>query len=218
MRILVVDDELDLCEILRFNLESEGYDVDTANSAEEALAMLTPQHHLILLDVMLDSMSGFDMAQQLRAQGNNVPIIFLTALDSENSQLRGFGVGADDYITKPFSFATVLARVHAVLKRTHSEVDSSTFVLDEAHHQILVSGTPVQLTNKEFLIVKMLHENQGDFFTREQILDLVWGNEVFVNDRSVDVHITRLRKKLLDSGYSIINRSGMGYAFVKEEK
>lgn len=217
MKILVVDDEVDLCEILRFNLESEGYEVDVAYSAEEAQSIIGSQYSLLLLDVMMDRMSGFELAQQLRAAGNTVPIIFLTALNSEPDQLKGFSVGADDFITKPFSFATVLARVKAVLKRSAPEAASgSDFALDETLHQVDVSGTRVRLTNKEFLILKLLTDAEGQYFTREQILESVWGNEVLVGDRSVDVHIARLRKKLGPLGDSIVNRSGLGYSFVKE--
>ena len=212
MRILVVDDETDLCEILRFNLESEGFEVDTANTAEEALTILTAQHSLILLDVMMDRMSGFEMAAHLRQSGNQMPIIFLTALGDEHQQLQGFEVGGDDYITKPFSFATVLARVNAVLKRANPVVQDS-LTLDESHHLIFVDGIEHQLTNKEFAILKLMKEHEGEFFSREQILEYVWGNEVFVNDRSVDVHIARLRKKLGSMSDSVVNRSGLGYCY-----
>ena len=214
MRLLIVDDEMDLCEILRFNFESEGYEVDTANSGEEALAMVGSQHDLMLLDVMMDRMSGFDVAKKLRSEGNNIPIIFLTARTAEEDQLEGFDMGADDYITKPFSAATVLARVKAVLKRSgKSDDDNVPLRLDESQHIVYIEGQSVLLTKKEFLILKMLLDGIGHYFTREQILNHVWDDDTCVTDRSVDVHIARLRKKLGMVGSQIVNRSGLGYTF-----
>lgn len=214
MRLLIVDDELDLCEILRFNFESEGYEVDTANSGEEALAMIGPQHDLMLLDVMMDKMSGFEVAKKLRSEGNDIPIIFLTARTAEEDQLQGFSMGADDYITKPFSAATVLARVKAVLKRAgKGESEEMPLKLDESQHLVYIDGQPVMLTKKEFLILKMLMKGVGHYFTREQILNQVWDDDTCVTDRSVDVHIARLRKKLGEAGSYIVNRSGLGYTF-----
>ena len=214
MRLLIVDDEIDLCEILRFNLESEGYDVDTANSGEEALLMIGPQHDLMLLDVMMDKMSGFEVATTLRNKGNNIPIIFLTARTAEEDQLKGFSVGADDYITKPFSAATVLARVKAVLKRSGKlNSDESLLRLDDSQHIVYIEGQSVMLTKKEFLILKMLMGGIGHYFTREQIINQVWDDDTCVTDRSVDVHIARLRKKLGEAGSYIVNRSGLGYTF-----
>ncbi len=200
MKILVVDDEQDLCEILRFNLEAEGFTVDTANSAEEALEKLeaTKNYVLILLDVMMDRMSGFEMARHLRTNGNNTPIIFLTARDTHDDQLQGFGIGADDYITKPFSFDTVLARIKAVLRRSHQ----STL------------NAPSTLTKRELLILELLQQNRGRFLTRADILAAVWPNDAYVGERSVDVHIARLRKKLGTDGEKIINKTGYGYGLV----
>ncbi len=222
-RILVVDDEQDLCEILRFNLESEGYAVDTANSAEEALQILGPQHSMILLDVMMDKMSGYQMLNIVRRDlGNNVPIIFLTAKSTENDQLTGFNLGADDYITKPFSIKTVLARVKAVLKRTHPDEQSDTphnaistsdIAVDIDNKRVFVGTTEIQLTRKEFLILAMLIKNPSKYFTREEILGRVWDDDTLVTERSVDVHITRLRKKLGAAGEHIGNRTGFGYFF-----
>ena len=203
-RILVVDDEEDLCEILRFNLEAEGYEVETANSAEKALELIT--HHsslisLILLDVMMDKMSGFELAKRLREAGNNTPIIFLTARDAHDDQLQGFGVGADDYITKPFSFDTVLARVKAVLRRSNQNIQSN-------------QSTPNSLTKREHLILELFRQQPGRFFTREEILAAVWPDDTFVGERSVDVHIARLRKKLGAEGQRIVNKTGFGYGLV----
>lgn len=209
MRLLVVDDEPDLCEILRFNLEGEGYEVDCANSAEEALEVLSSKHSLVLLDVMMDSMSGYEMARELRAQGNQVPIIFLTARAAESDMLEGFDCGADDYVAKPFSFATVLARVKAVLKR--SGVGPSPMELDADRLLVRFGVHEVALTRKEFRILQLLLEGQGTYFSREQILNAVWENDTYVTDRSVDVHIARLRKKLGDFGGCIQNKVGLGY-------
>ena len=203
-RILVVDDEEDLREILRFNLEAEGFEVETVASAEEALSTfhLSPfTFHLILLDVMMDKMSGFEMAQRMREAGDNTPIIFLTARDAHDDQLQGFGVGADDYITKPFSFDTVLARVKAVLRRSSSSSLSSSTSL-------------TSLTRREHLILDLFRQQPGRFFTREEILKAVWPDDAFVGERSVDVHIARLRKKLGPEGQRIVNKTGFGYGLV----
>ena len=203
-RILVVDDEEDLREILRFNLEAEGFEVETAASAEEALAGVKFQvsgFSLILLDVMMDKMSGFEMAQRMREAGDNTPIIFLTARDAHDDQLQGFGVGADDYITKPFSFDTVLARVKAVLRRSSSSSLSSSTSL-------------TSLTRREHLILDLFRQHPGRFFSREEILKAVWPDDAFVGERSVDVHIARLRKKLGSEGQRIVNKTGFGYGLV----
>ena len=204
MRILVVDDEEDLCEILRFNLEAEGFAVDTAFSAEEALSSFDFKAHsfnLILLDVMMDRMSGFEMAAELRRRGCQTPIIFLTARDTHDDQLQGFGVGADDYITKPFSFDTVLARIKAVLRRTTPPGTNSP-------------NTPTSLTRREHLILQLFREHPGQYFTREEIIAAVWPGDTCVGDRSVDVHIARLRKKLGTDGSRIVNKTGFGYGLV----
>ena len=203
-RILVVDDEEDLREILRFNLETEGFEVETAASAEEALAIFNFQFsifNLILLDVMMDKMSGFEMAEELRRRGDNTPIIFLTARDAHDDQLQGFGVGADDYITKPFSFDTVLARVRAVLRRSNQNNQSN-------------QNTPNTLTKREHLILQLFREHPGQFFTREEILKAVWPDDAYVGERSVDVHIARLRKKMGAEGQRIVNKTGFGYGLV----
>lgn len=203
-RILVVDDEEDLREILRFNLEAEGFEVETAASAEEALAGFKFQvsgFSLILLDVMMDKMSGFEMAQRMREAGDNTPIIFLTARDAHDDQLQGFGVGADDYITKPFSFDTVLARVKAVLRRSSSSSLSSSTSL-------------TSLTRREHLILDLFRQNPGRFFSREEILKAVWPDDAYVGERSVDVHIARLRKKMGSEGQRIVNKTGFGYGLV----
>ena len=218
-KILVVDDEQDLCEILRFDLAGEGFAVTTANSAEEALEILGHEEHrvepfaLILLDVMMDRMSGIEMARHLRQQGDETPIIFLTALDAHDDQMAGFDAGADDYITKPFAFDTVLARVRAVLKRTqpHTLQRVGGLSLDSEHGRVLQNGEPLALTRREYLILALMMQNVGTCFSREEILARVWPNDTYVGDRSVDVHIARLRKKLGADGALIVNKTGFGY-------
>ena len=215
IRILVVDDEQDLCEILRFNLSGEGFEVTTANSAEEAMERLREEgpYALILLDVMMDRMSGTEMARLLRAQGDETPIIFLTALDAHDDQIEGFEAGGDDYITKPFAFDTVLARVRAVLKRTQPRLVQSfgALAIDADRGQVLLNGEPVGLTRREYLILSLLAQHAGNYLSREEILNRVWPNDTYVNDRSVDVHIARLRKKLGPEGGRIVNKTGFGY-------
>lgn len=197
--LLIVDDEEDICEILRFNLETEGYAVDTALSAEEALALMAGStYDLLLLDVMMERMSGFEMAERLRQQGDRTPIIFLTALGGHDDQLHGFSVGADDYIAKPFSFDTVLARVRAVLRRT---APSAPTALNN-------------LTKREHLILQLFSQHPGRYFSREEILEAVWPDDALVGERSVDVHIARLRKKLGPDGNRIVNKTGFGYGLV----
>ncbi len=201
-RILVVADEEDLREILRFNLEAEGYEVETACSAEEALGKLSSansRYSIMLLDVMMDRMSGFEMAEKMRAEGDDTPIIFLTARDAHDDQMQGFSVGGDDYITKPFSFDTVLARVKAVLHRT------------ETHAARLQHSS---LTRREHLILDLFQKQPGRFFSREEILAAVWPDDTLVGERSVDVHIARLRKKLGSEGQRIVNKTGFGYGLV----
>lgn len=219
-RILVVDDEADLREILQCNLENAGYVVDTAESAEEALRILTPDHALILLDVMLGGMSGFRMAEKLRKELKNpIPIIFLTAKDTENDLLTGFSAGGDDYISKPFSLHEVLARIKAILRRTESnhpaakELQVGNIVVDFARKVVHIDGEDVRLSPKEFGILSMLAKQPGRVFSREEILAEVWHGESYVLDRTVDVHIARIRRKLGNEAYRLTNRQGYGYCF-----
>lgn len=219
-RILVVDDEADLREILQCNLENAGYVVDTAESAEEALRILTPDHALILLDVMLGGMSGFRMAEKLRKELKNpIPIIFLTAKDTENDLLTGFSAGGDDYISKPFSLHEVLARIKAILRRTESnhpaakELQVGNIVVDFARKVVRIDGEDVRLSPKEFGILSMLAKQPGRVFSREEILAEVWHGESYVLDRTVDVHIARIRRKLGNEAYRLTNRQGYGYCF-----
>mgnify|MGYP002432844064 FL=1 len=220
-RILVVDDEEDLCEILKFNLEMEGYTVDTANSAEEALKLDLPHYNLILLDVM-GEISGFKMASMMKKNKDteNIPIIFITAKDTENDTLTGFNLGADDYISKPFSLREVIMRVKAVLRRTggvQTQVpDQLTYkglVVNIPKKKVTINNEEVSLTKKEFEILLLLLQNQGRVFSREDILAKVWHDEVYVLDRTIDVNITRLRKKIGEYGQYIVTRLGYGYCF-----
>lgn len=222
-RILVVDDEYDLCEILQFNLENEGYQVDTALSAEDALKKLRLDHSLMLLDVMMDGMSGYQLAKKLRNEmHNNIPIIFLTAKNSENDMLTGFSIGGDDYIAKPFSVKEVLARVKAVIRRVESlntDVESDVInfddlVLNKKHKSVTVKGETVNLTKKEYLILLILLENKGNYLERDTILKNVWDDETYVLERTVDVHVARLRKKLGTLGEHISSRAGFGYSWI----
>ena len=220
-KILIVDDEEDLCEILQFNLESEGFETDVAYSAEGALEKPLENYNLILLDVMMGKMSGFRFAEKLRNERKmNIPIIFLTARDTENDTLTGFNLGADDYIPKPFSIKEVIARVKAVIKRTSDEFNSQGkiieikgLILDKINKKLLVDKRTVNLTKKEFEILQLLMQYSGRIFSRDEILDRIWKNEVIVIDRTVDVNITRLRKKIGEYGKCIISRSGYGYCF-----
>jgi DNA-binding response OmpR family regulator len=220
-RILVVDDESDICEILSFNLENEGYMVDMALSAEQALSVLSPEHNLILLDVMMGGMSGYHLAEKLRKEGNTVPIIFLTAKDTENDMLTGFSVGGDDYISKPFSLKEVSARVKAVLKRSADEQKQfdnerlrvDDVVLDLATKELSIGGEAVQLTKTEFEILALLAQNPTRIFAREEIIDRLWKEAPYTTERTVDVHITRLRKKMGERGSWISSKAGYGYRF-----
>ena len=223
-RILVVDDEEDLCEILQFNLETEGFQVDTAYSAEEALKKDLTVYNLILLDVMMGEISGFKMARMLHDNPKtaSIPIIFLTAKDTENDKITGFNIGADDYISKPFSLREVIARVKAVLRRSESmQMDETTnkiltFEKLEMHlnnKNVSLEGNEIPFTKKEFEILKLLLENKNRVFSREEILAKVWTDDVCVLDRTIDVNITRLRKKIGPYGKNIVTRLGYGYCF-----
>ncbi len=225
-RILVVDDEEDLCEILKFNLENEGYEVDTANSAEEALKMDISSYNLLLLDVMMGEISGFKMANMLKKDKKtaHVPIIFITAKDTENDTVTGFNLGADDYISKPFSLREVIARVKAVLRRTATvetekapeQITYQTLTIDITKKKVSIDNEEVALTKKEFEILFLLLQNKGRVFSREDILARIWSDEVYVLDRTIDVNITRLRKKIGIYGKRIVTRLGYGYCFETE--
>lgn len=224
-RILVVDDEEDICEILKFNLENAGYAVDTASSSEEALSMLDGRHSLVLLDIMMGGMSGLKMAEVVRKErGMDVPIIFLTARTSENDILTGFSAGGDDYICKPFSVQEVLARVGAVLRRSSKKssgassggetLNFGSISVDLKSKTVYADGSPVTLSKKEFEIFSLLVSSPGQVFSRESMIDLLWKDAPYVIDRTIDVHIARIRSKLGAHKGCIINRSGFGYSFI----
>ena len=219
-KILVVDDEEDLCEILKFNLEAEGYEVDTANSAEEALQMHLADYNLLLLDVMMGEMNGFKMALLLRKNEKlkHIPIIFLTAKDTEDDKLMGFNIGADDYISKPFSIREVIARVKAVLRRSAEKetpeiLQFERLYIDPVKKRAFIDQEELPLTKKEFEILSLLLSHPGQVFSREEILSKIWTDEVYVLDRTIDVNITRLRKKIGEYGKHIVTRLGYGYCF-----
>ena len=226
-RILVVDDEESLCEILKFNLTQAGYQVDTANSAEEALSMPLANYDLFLLDVMMDEISGFQMASIVKnsAATANTPIIFCTAKDTENDTLKGLDLGADDYISKPFSLKELVARVKTVLRRSRPETEKmpskavlqyENLALDAVSKKVNIEGNEISLTKKEFEILHFLMQTPNKVFSRENLLENIWSDDVYVNDRTVDVHINRLRKKISPYDKHIIARLGYGYCFDTE--
>ncbi len=224
-RILIVDDEETLCEVLRFNLEAEGYEVDVANSAEEALTMPLRDYSLILLDIMMGEISGTQMAKILKKNEATaeIPIIFCTAKDSDDDMVSGLELGADDYIVKPYSLRNVLARVKSVLRRSEPRTaDSDKSAEAVSFHgltvyperkQCTVNGLEVKMPRKEFEILCTLITHRGELFSREALLKRIWTDEVVVLDRVVDVNITRLRAKLGEYGKNIVTRPGYGYVF-----
>jgi len=221
-RILVVEDEEDLNEILQFNLESEGYLVDTSFSAEEALKRDLTRYDLMILDVMMGKISGFSLAQRIRKEMRlEVPIIFLTARDTENDLLTGFNLGADDYITKPFSIRALQARIKAVLKRikttpaeaTATSLNIGGIVIDFETKRLIIGDKKIELTRKEYEIISLLAKAPGRIFSREEILRRIWESDVIVIDRTVDVNMTRLRRKMAEYGSYIRNKPGFGYYF-----
>lgn len=229
MKILVVDDEQDLCEILQYNLETEGYDVDTANSAEEALQLPIKDYQLLLLDVMMGEMSGFQMARKLKENPEtaSIPIIFITALDNEDSTVKGLNIGADDYIAKPISIREMKARVGAVLRRTHNTtakdnnederetISYQTLLIDTASKTVTMDGEKISLTKLEFELLHLFLRKPNMVFAREELLKRCWPSDTYVLDRTVDVNITRLRKKIGRYGKQIKTRFGYGYTFEK---
>lgn len=232
MRILIVDDEQDICEILQYNLETEGYEVVTANSAEEALELPLHEFSLILLDVMMGEMSGFQMARRLKDSPATaqIPIIFITALDSEDHLVKGLNIGADDYIAKPLSMKEVKARVRAVLRRTtqassqqggtstaasDNRIGYEGIVLDLNTKTVTLDGEELICTKLEFELLSFFLRHPGTVYSREDLLKYCWPQDVLVLDRTVDVSITRLRKKIGRYGKQIKTRVGYGYYFEK---
>ena len=219
-RVLVVEDDTTLCEMLQLNLDLEGYDVDVSYSAEEAMRLNLKSYSLIILDVMMKEMSGFQMAKELKKNQTTagIPIIFCTARDSEDDMVTGLNIGADDYIFKPYTIRNVLTRVKAVLRRTQKKADKDVInidgiEIDTRFKRCRVDGKEVKLVKKEFEILQMLAENRGVLFSRQDILDRVWKDEVVILDRTVDVNITRIRQKIAPYGDRIITRQGYGYGF-----
>lgn len=230
-KVLIVDDEPDICEILEFNLKNEGLNVTSAHSAEEGLEKLDDNCNLILLDVMMDGMSGYKMAEKLRAAKNLIPIIFLTAKRSENDMLTGFSVGGDDYIIKPFSIKEVIARVKAILKRealkselkqdsdkTTEIINLGTLKLNKTNKEAYIDEQLIALTKTEFELLQHLMSNMNQLFSREELINTVWKDNTYITERTVDVHITRLRKKIGEYGKCITSRSGYGYQFCYQEE
>ena len=227
--ILIVDDEETLCEVLKLNLENEGFDVDYALSAEQALTYDLSGYALILLDIMMGEMSGIKMAKLLKADVRtaHIPIIFCTARDSEDDMVMGLNLGADDYIAKPYTIRNVVARVKSVLRRTSVPLNAQSkgevareeqlvvegLCLDLEFKRCIVDGTEVKLAKKEFELLTYLIRHRGKICSREQILSRVWSDEVIVLDRTIDVNITRLRSKIGAYGAYIVTRSGFGYGF-----
>lgn len=221
-KILIVDDDKNIAEVLEFNLRNEGFEVESVYSAEEALQKNISDFQLILLDVMMGGMSGFKMAETIRKEKNIIPIIFLTAKDTENDMLTGFSVGGDDYISKPFSIKEVIARVKAILKRrsaitpknsTENKLIFNHFVIDLSSKEVKIDSENIPLTKTEFEILILLAQKPDNVFSREAIIDTVWQETPYITERTVDVHVTRLRKKLGPYAFVIANRSGYGYRF-----
>lgn len=229
-RILVVDDEQDLCEILLYNLRGAGFEAEATYSGEEAWEQIVNRNSvnrkcfdLLLLDVMMPGLSGFELAKRLKGDENTsrIPIVFLTAKDTEDDTLKGFGLGADDYVTKPFSVREVVARVKAVLRRPTPTLSQSEgnlisyegLVLDLGKKTTMVDGESVNLTKTEFELLGLLLKHKGQVFSRQQIFDAVWPEDVVVSDRTVDVNVTRMRKKIGRYGNCIVSRQGFGYVF-----
>lgn len=236
IRILVIDDERALCEILKYNLEKEGYEVDCAYSAEEALEMDLTQYQLFIVDIMMERLSGYDFAKQVRSRADleTKPFIFCSALTGEDDTVMGLNIGADDYITKPFVISEVLARVRAVLRRARvvaprqaakperetqyeDDVVYKGLRIDRNSKRCYINDIPVALTKTEFSILLFFLTHPGRIYSREEIIRQVWSGDVIVTNRTIDTNITRLRKKIGDYGNNIVTRLGFGYGFKEEE-
>lgn len=236
-RILVIDDEEAVCEILKFNLEKEGYEVDCAYSAEEALDMDLPQYDLFMVDIMMDQLSGFDFAKRIRnvTDTEEKPILFCSALNDEDAVVKGLNIGADDYVTKPFVIGEVIARVRAILRCTgrgdkraesapaekdslyESDVTFKGLRIDRNDKECYVDGEPITLTRTEFDILLFFLTHCNRIHSREEIMKNVWGDDVVVSERTIDTNITRLRKKLGKYDKYIITRQGFGYGFKERD-
>ena len=220
-RILVIDDENDICEVIKLNLELNEYAVDTASTAEEALKKDLSQFSLLLLDVMMGEMSGYELTKKIREDNKfaSLPIILCTAKDQESDVETGFLSGADDYIKKPFSMKELILRVQSLLRRCQNSQQQKSIlsyqglIIDRNMKSCEVDGVNVPLTKKEFDILELFLSSPEIIFSREEILDKVWEEDVLVIDRTIDVNINRLRKKLGEYGKNIITKSGYGYGF-----
>ena len=222
MKILVVDDEQDLCDILLFNLRASGYVAEAVYSAEQAIEKNLASYDLLLLDVMMPGLSGFELAERLKTDDTTarIPIIFLTAKDTEDDALHGFGIGADDYVTKPFSIREVMARVKAVLSRSTSSPKSQPMNLvyeglsvDLIKKTASVDGNVVELTKTELELLCLFLSHRGQVFSRQKLIEKVWPQNVVVTSRTIDVNITRMRKKIGRYAVCIVARQGYGYLF-----
>src|SRR5699024_1081862 len=220
-KILIVEDDPHISEILEINLSNENLEVICATSAEEAFTILNNSFHLILLDVMMGGLSGFKMAEKLRKENNPIPIIFLTAKNTENDLLTGFSSGGDDYISKPFSIKEVIARVRAILKRnttsSHQKIEDrlvfENLIIDNESKEVFIDEKEITLTKTEFEILTLLAQNLDKVYSRKEIIEKAWDGTIYITERTVDVHITRLRKKLGKYASMITSRSGYGYRF-----
>lgn len=230
IRILVIDDEESLCDILKFNLEKEGYEVDCAYSAEEALLRDLSGYSLFIVDIMMEKLSGFDFVKRLKnvTATENSPVIFCSALEDEDDKVMGLNIGADDYITKPFVVGEVLARVRAVLRRSATarqvaynisqsiyepDITFKTLRIDRNEKECYLDGQLVSLTRTEFDILLFFLTHRNRIYSREEIIRHVWSSDVYVSNRTIDTNITRLRKKLGEYGNNIVTRQGFGYGF-----
>jgi DNA-binding response OmpR family regulator len=222
-KILIVDDDEVIREVLEFNLANEGFETTCAASGEEAMKKLTAEHSLILLDIMMGGMSGYRFAEEIRKKGNDVPIIFLTAKDTENDMLTGFSVGGDDYISKPFSIKEVIARAKAILKRQKKQENEAEIakeklifndlIIDLNTKEVCIQSEKIELTKTEFRLLIYLIENSNRVIDRGELIENIWSETPYITERTVDVHITRLRKKLKNYAHYLINLSGFGYRF-----
>ena len=230
IKILVIDDEESLCEILKYNLEKDGYEVDCAYSAEEALSMDLSGYSLFIVDIMMERLSGFDFAKRVRnmSEIENTPIIFCSALTGEDDTVMGLNIGADDYITKPFVISEVLARVRAVLRRSQAtrqweyNVSKSVYEPDITFHNLRIdrndklgylNGEDMGLTRTEFDILLFFLTHRNRIYSREEIIKQVWDDDVVVTNRTIDTNIARLRTKIGEYGNNIVTRLGFGYGF-----
>lgn len=229
-RILVIDDEESICDIFQYNLTKEGYEVDTAFSAEEALEMDLSKYQLFIVDIMMGDLSGFDFAKRLRnvSATEYTPIIFCSALNEEDEKVMGLNIGADDYVTKPFSISEVLARVRAVLRRT-AAANASTQVAEDSEYETdlnyktlridrnaklaYLDNEALALTRTEFEILQFFLTHRNRIYSRQEIISSVWGEDIVVNNRTIDTNITRLRKKIGQYADNIVTRRGFGYGF-----